>query len=255
MTPQGALEARTGEGAGRFGGSIRATLWPTRAFAGGVRWFDELYVWTEGAAPTVTQRARIQINALRDALKWLEYDLVEQIGVTISFGTVERALDPLNALVEDNVLLAHRTFVMLRGAPERLRSQYRLRGFAEMLRGLGYHVGYRISAPRVGMELKGVELVRPEFAKVLATTANREEAWIDLAAEVRAVGLDTQTTIIGGVQEPDQARMAALAGFELGQGLAIRPPYPPPSLRRGQPLPDGSHFPDNRGAAMEPRQR
>ena len=49
--------------AGRFGGSIRATLWPTRAFAGGVRWFDELYVWTEGAAPTVTQRARIQINA------------------------------------------------------------------------------------------------------------------------------------------------------------------------------------------------
>jgi EAL domain-containing protein (putative c-di-GMP-specific phosphodiesterase class I) len=81
------------------------------------------------------------------------------------------------------------------------------------------------------MELRGVELVRPEFAKVLATTANREEAWIDLAAEVRAVGLHTQTTIIGGVQEAEQARMAALAGFELGQGLAIRPPYPPPSLR------------------------
>src|SRR5512146_970755 len=79
---QGALKSRPGEGAGRFGGSIRATLWPTRAFAGGVRWFDELYVWTEGAAPTVTQRARIQINALRDAFKWLEFDLVEQVGVT-----------------------------------------------------------------------------------------------------------------------------------------------------------------------------
>lgn len=255
MTLQSAPKSRTGAGAGRFGGSIRATLWPTRAFAGGVRWFDELYVWTEGAEPTVTQRARIQINALRDTFKWLEYDRVEQVGVTISFGTVERALDPLNALFERNVLLAHRTYVMLRGAPDRLRSRYRLRGFAEMLRGLGYHVGYRISAPRVGMELRGVELVRPEFAKVLAITANHEEAWIDLAAEVRAVGLDTRTTIIGGVQEAEQARMAARAGFELGQGLAIRPPYPPPSLRHGGPLPDSSHFPDNRGAAMAPRQR
>jgi EAL domain-containing protein (putative c-di-GMP-specific phosphodiesterase class I) len=47
------------------------------------------------------------------------------------------------------------------------------------------------------------------------------------------VGLHTQTTIVGGVQESEQARMAALAGFELGQGLAIRPPYPPPSLRHG----------------------
>ena len=47
-----------------------------------------------------------------------------------------------------------------------------------MLRGLGYHVGYRISAPRVGMELRGVELVRPEFAKVLATTPIGSEAWI-----------------------------------------------------------------------------
>ena len=109
VAPQGVSKSRTSEGASRFGGSIRATLWPTRAFAGRVRWFDELYVWTEGAAPTVTQRARIQINALRDAFKWLEYDLVDQVGVTISFGTVERALDPLNALFEQNVLLAHRS--------------------------------------------------------------------------------------------------------------------------------------------------
>jgi hypothetical protein len=99
-----------------------------------------------------------------------------------------------------------------------------------MLRGLGYHVGYRISAPRVGMELRGVELVRPDFAKVLATTANSEQAWKDLAAEVRAVGLDPRVTIVGGVQDAEQVRLAALAGFELGQGLAIRPPYPPPSI-------------------------
>lgn len=231
VTPQVALKSRTEESPARFSGSIRATLWPTRAFAGGVRWFDELYLWTEGASPTVTQRARMQLNAFRDAFRWLEYDLVEQIGVTVSFGTVERAIDPLTALFERNVLLAHRTYVMLRGAPHRLRSRYRLRGFADMLRGLDYHVGYRVSAPRVSMELEGIELVQPVFAKVLATTSPREEAWHDLAVEVRAVGLDTQTTIIGGVEEPEQARMAAQAGFQLGQGLAIRPPYPPPSIR------------------------
>jgi hypothetical protein len=230
MDSRGVRDRRAGEGPSRFAGSIRATLWPTRAFAGGVRWFDELYVWTEGAAPTVTQRARIQINAVRDALRWLEYDRVEQVGITVSFGTVERALDPINALFENNVLVAHRAYVMLRGAPERLRSRYRLSGFANMLRGLGYHVGYRISAPRVGMELRGVELVRPDFAKVLATTATHEQAWKDLAAEVRAVGLDPRTTIVGGIQEAEQVRLAALAGFELGQGLAIRPPYPPPSI-------------------------
>lgn len=232
MRSQGASGSRQEEGATRFGGSIRATLWPTRALAGGIRWFDELYVWTEGAAPTVTQRARIQINAVRDAFRWLEHDLVEQVGVTISFGTVERMIDPLTALFEQNLLLAHRTHVMFRGAPDRLISRYRLGGFADMLRGLGFHVGYRVSAPRVGMELRGIEIVRPDFAKVLASTSNREEAWTDLAAEVRAVGLHTRTTIVGGIQESEQARLAALAGFELGQGLAIRPPYPPPLLRR-----------------------
>jgi hypothetical protein len=230
-TASGALKPKSPGGAARFGGSIRATLWPTRAFAGGIRWFDELYVWTEGAAPTVTQRARIQINALRDAFRWLDYELVEQVGVTISFGTIERALDPLNELFERNVLLAHRTHVMLRGAPNRLRSRYRLRAFAHMLRGLDYPVGYRISAPRVSMEMQGVDLVRPSFAKVLAPSSRRPEAWVGLAAEVRAIGLDTATTIVGGLQDAEQAYLAAHTGFELGQGLAIRPPYPPPLLR------------------------
>jgi hypothetical protein len=230
VTPQTASKPTTGESAGYFRGAIRATLWPTRAFAGAVRWFDELYIWTEGASASTTQRANIQINSLRDAFQWLDYDLVEQVGVTISFGTVERALDPLTALFERNAAMAHRTYVMLRGAPQRLRSRYRLRAFADMLRGLNYPVGYRISAPRVSMELSGVDLVQPIFAKVLAITAPRDEAWNDLALEVRALGLDTRTTIVGGIEVPQQARLAQRVGFELGQGRAIRQPYPPPAL-------------------------
>jgi EAL domain-containing protein (putative c-di-GMP-specific phosphodiesterase class I) len=75
-----------------------------------------------------------------------------------------------------------------------------------------------------------VDLVEPTFAKVLATTAPRDEAWQDLALEVRALGLDTRTTIVGGIEVPQQARMAHQAGFELGQGRAVRQPYPPPSI-------------------------
>ncbi|MDH4115436.1 MAG: hypothetical protein OEU89_08190, partial [Burkholderiaceae bacterium] len=199
-------------------------MWPTRALEGHVRWFDELYIWTEGAAASTTQRANIQLNSLRDAFEWLAYDLVEQVGVTISFGTVERTLDPLTALFERNAALAHRTHVLLRGAPQRLRSRYRLRVFADMLRGLNYPVGYRLSAPRVSMEIAGVDLVQPSFAKVLATTVPRAEVWEDLALEVRALGLDTRTTIVGGIEVPQQAHLARSAGFELGQGRAIRQP-------------------------------
>jgi hypothetical protein len=235
VTPQDASEPTSADRAEGFRGSIRATLWPTRALAGGVRWFDELYIWTEGSPAGTTQRANIQLNSLRDAFQWLEYDLVEQVGVTISFGTVERALDPLTTLFERNVLLAHRTHVMFRGTPQRLRSRYRLRVFADMLRGLGYPVGYRLSAPRVSMELAGVDLVQPTFAKVLATTAPREQAWQDLALEVRALGLDTRTTIVGGIEVPQQARMAHQVGFELGQGRAVRQPYPPPSIPEPAP--------------------
>jgi hypothetical protein len=225
-------DTMSGENGARFRGDIRATLWPTRAFSGGVRWFDELYVWTEGAAPSTTQRANIQINSMRDAFEWLEYDLVEQVGVTISFGTVERALDPLTALFERNAAVAHRTYVMLRGSAQRLRSRYRLRAFTDMLRGFNYPVGYRLSAPRVSMEIAGVDLVQPDFAKVLATTTPRDEAWNDLALEVRALGLDTRTTIVGGIEVPQQAGMARRVGFELGQGRAVRQPYLPPSSPR-----------------------
>jgi hypothetical protein len=31
-----------------------------------------LYIWTEGGAASTTQRAKIQIDAMSDAFKWLE---------------------------------------------------------------------------------------------------------------------------------------------------------------------------------------
>jgi len=232
MTPAShtAPEFGPAESAGHFRGAVRATLWPTRSLVSTERWFDELYIWTEGGAASTTQRAGIQIEALRDSFQWLQYDLVERIGVTISFGTIERALDPLTALFESNVLLAHRMFVLLRGAPQRLRSRYRLRAFADMLRGLEAAVGYRLTAPRVSMELSGVDLVQPIFAKVLAPTVNRADAWSDLALEVRALGLDTRSTIVGALETPQQRDHAVHAGFQLGQGRAVRMPYPPPPL-------------------------
>lgn len=228
MSPQSS--SPTSGAIGGFRGTVRATLWPTRSLAGSERWFDELYIWTEGGAAGTTDRARYQLAALRDAFQWLEFDLVEKIGVTISFGTVERALDPLSSLFESNVLLAHRMYVMLRGTPQRLRSRYRLRAFADMLRGLKVPVGYRLSAPRVSMELSGVDLVQPIFAKVLASNSPRQELWSDLALEVRALGLDTKTTVVGAIETKQQLQMASQAGFELGQGRAIRMPYPPPAL-------------------------
>ncbi|HTN49820.1 MAG TPA: hypothetical protein VMK32_10350 [Burkholderiaceae bacterium] len=230
MTPQSASGSGHAEHAGSFRGAVRATLWPTRSLVSTERWFDELYIWTEGGAASTTQRAQIQIEAMNDAFQWLDYDLVGQIGLTISFGTIERALDPLTELFEKNALLAHRMFVLLRGAPQRLRSRYRLRAFADMLRGLRIAVGYRLTAPRVSMELTGVDLVQPIFAKVLAPNATRPEAWSDLALEIRALGLDTRTTIVGALETAFQRDCAVKAGFELGQGRAVRLPYPPPTL-------------------------
>jgi hypothetical protein len=212
-----------------FGGTVRATLWPTRSLVSAERWFDELYVWTEGGAASTTQRARIQLEAIAEAFRWLQYDQVERVGVTVSFGTIERALDPLTRVFEDNALLAHRMFVLLRGAPQRLRSRYRLRAFADALRSHRIAVGYRLTAPRVSMELAGVDLVQPTFAKVLAPTGPRPEAWSDLSLEVRALGLDMKLTIIGAIETRPQRENAIAAGFELGQGRAVRAPYAPPN--------------------------
>src|SRR4030095_14673386 len=230
MTPSGTPISGCAEQAGNFRGAVRATLWPTRSLISSESWFDELYIWTEGGAASTTQRARIQIDAMRDAFLWLQYDLVERIGVTISFGTVERALDPLTELFESNMLLAHRMFVLLRGAPQRLRSRYRLRAVADLLRGLKGAVRYRLSAPRVSMEISGIDLVQPIFAKVLAPDGTRQDAWSDLSLEVRALGLDTHSTIIGALETRPLLQGAVRAGFELGQGRAVRLPYPPPTM-------------------------
>ena len=92
MTPQSAPATGHAESVGNFRGAVRATLWPTRSLVSSERWFDELYIWTEGGAATTTQRARIQIEAMSSAFKWLEYDLVETIGMTLSFGTMLTAL-------------------------------------------------------------------------------------------------------------------------------------------------------------------
>ena len=70
-------------------GSVCATVWPTRALDSAVRWFDEIYVWTEGFNPSTTQRARIQSTTLEGAFQMLEREQADRVGVTLSFGTVE----------------------------------------------------------------------------------------------------------------------------------------------------------------------
>ena len=231
MTPQSSSYPSSGESVGRFRGSVRATLWPTCSLTGTERWFDELYLWTEGGSASTTERAGIQIHALRNAFDWLAYDLVDRIGVTISFGTVERSLDPLTELFEKNLLLAHRMFVMLRGAPQRLRSRYRLRAFADMLRGWQFHG--RLPDLRAARQhgafryrLGAADLCQGSWQRRLS----RADAWNDLALEVRALSLDTKSTIVGALETRQQQQSASRVGFELGQGRAIRMPYPPPTL-------------------------
>ena len=107
---------------------------------------------------------------------------------------------------------------MLRGALQRLRSRYRLRAFADMLRGWQFPVGYRISAPRVSMELTGIDLVQPIFAKVLATTSARADAWNDLALEVRALSLDTKSTIVGAWKRASNSNRPAASASSSARG-------------------------------------
>ena len=72
MTPQSA--AASGH-AGRAPATSAAPCGPRRllrSLVSSERWFDELYIWTEGGAASTTQRAKIQIDAMSDAFKWLE---------------------------------------------------------------------------------------------------------------------------------------------------------------------------------------
>jgi len=216
-------------------GSICAVMWPTLTLAGRERWFDELYVWTEGFQASTMQRARIQLAALAKGFALLERERVARVGITLSFGTVERCLDQVTELFDTHRLLAHRACILLRGQIDRLRSRYRVRGFIDWLRTQQIPVGYRLTAARISMEMKAIDFVAPDFAKVLAPSSSRAEYWLDVALETRAAGLRLDRAIVAGIEEPDQRRNAETAGFAFGQGHAVRAPYDPPATASAPP--------------------
>jgi hypothetical protein len=216
----------------RLDGSVCATMWPTRTLTGRERWFDELYVWTEGFQASTTQRARIQVAALDHALRMLESESVPAVAVTLSFGTTERHLDSIVRRLQRYPLVAHRLAVILRGAMERVRSQYRIRALTDYLRSAQVAVGYRITASRATMEIRALDLVQPDFAKVLAPASDREESWKDFVSEVRVAGVGPQSLIVAGLESERQVELARQAAIRFGQGNAIRRSFEPPDTRR-----------------------
>jgi hypothetical protein len=209
-------------------GTVCATMWPTRTLTERERWFDELYVWTEGFQASTTQRARIQVGALDHALRLLDCEAATSVAVTLSFGTTERHLDAIVRRLQLYPLVAHRLVVILRGTIDRVRSQYRLRAFIDYLRAGQIPVGYRVSAPRITMELRALDLVQPEFAKVLAPSSTRQEFWKDFVSEARVAGIAPQSLIVAGLETEQQLELARLAGIRFGQGTAVRPAFLPP---------------------------
>jgi len=214
-------------------GVVRAIMWPTYTLVGRERWFDELYVWTEHFAASTMQRARIQLTALTQAFALLEKELVRKTAVTLSFGTVERALDLVSNLFHSHRLVSHRMLVLLRGDLERMRSPYRVRGFVDYLRAQHVPVGYRIDAPRVSMEMRTFDFLTPDFVKIAAPESPRVEFWRDVALEARVGGVAVDWLVVAGIETPEQKKMAMESGFRFGQGNALRAAYDPPI-----PLPD-----------------
>jgi hypothetical protein len=203
-------------------------MWPTRTLAERERWFDELYVWTEGFEASTTQRARIQVAALDHALRMLDRESANSVGVTLSFGTVERHMDAIVAHLQLFPLVEHRVVVILRGAQDRVRSHYRIRALIDYLRSSQITVGYRVTTPRVTMEMRALDLVQPDFAKVLAPESNREEFWRDFVSEARVAGVEPQSLIVAGLETDQQVELARQAGIRFGQGNAVRPSFKPP---------------------------
>jgi hypothetical protein len=216
-------------------GSICAIMWPTLTLSGGERWFDELYVWTEGFQASTMQRARIQLAALAKGFALLERERVARVGITLSFGTVERCLDQVTDLFDAHRLFAHRSCVLLRGQIDRVRSRYRVRSFIDWLRTQQIPVGYRLTAARISMEMRAIDFLAPDFAKMLAPNSHRSEYWSDVALEARAAGLKLDRAIVAGIEVDDQRKNAQNAGFAFGQGHAVRPPYDPPSTAGATP--------------------
>jgi len=220
-------------------GNVCATMWPTRSLGGRKRWFDELYVWTEGFDASTTQRARIQVAALDNALRMLENEESDSVAVTLSFGTVERHMDAIVQHLQRYPLVVHRLAVLLRGSQERMRSKYRIRALIDYLHTGRSAVGYRITEPRAGMEMRGLDLVQPDFAKVLAPASNREEFWTDFVSEARIAGIAPESLIVAGLETERQVELARAAGAGFGQGTAVRPPFRLPAVAAGGPEADG----------------
>jgi len=210
-------------------GQLCATVWPTRSLTSSSRWFDELYLWTEGFQPSPRERSRIQLLGLKRACALLEREEAEQVAVTLSFGTVERFTDRIDAELQRHELVAHRLVLLLRGAIDTVASRYRLRAFADHLRSRQIPVGLRVTSPRLTMELKTFDLLAPDFAKVLAPASPHVDAWNNLALEARVVGVPEQWLIVAGLETSAQVELATQAGFGFGQGNAIRPPQPLPA--------------------------
>jgi hypothetical protein len=209
-------------------GSVCATVWPTRHLHSPMRWFDELYLWAEGWAPTQDQWYRIQLMGLRHALLMLAREQAEHLCVTLSYATVEQCDEQIDALLQAHALVAHRLVVLLRGSLEQAGgAYYRVRAFADYLRARQIPVGLRVTAPRLAMELHACSVVGAEFAKILAPGVVRGTTWDALAMEARFAGLSERWLIVAGLQSPEHVRQAVDAGIGFGQGPAVRPAHAP----------------------------
>jgi hypothetical protein len=219
---------------------VCAQIWPVHALNSSERWFDELSLWPEGFEVSVSQRARIQAFALRYALRTLDNQKSSHIGVTLSFGTVERYLDHLAEALEARAQHLDRIAIMLRGSFNRLQYLYRLRTFVEYLRIVKVPFGYYLTAPRVSMELKALGFLQPDFAKVPAPTSARIEAWQDLALEARVAGVPFERFIVAGLDTPRQLSFARQVEIPYGQGSAIAPAQalPPDEGVEAEHVPD-----------------
>ncbi len=208
-------------------GHVCATVWPTRSLQSRQRWFDELYLWAEGFEPTPLQSSRMQLLGLERGLAMLAREEAEQVGVTLSFRTVRKYDEQIDALLRANALVAHRLAVILRGSVEVERSSYRIRAFTEYLRAQQIAVGLRVTAPRLTMELSAFSLVQPDFAKILAPAGTHDDSWENLTLEARVAGISEQWLIVAGLQTNDHIKRAKRAGVGFGQGHAIRPAQKP----------------------------
>ncbi len=217
-------------------------MWPTRHLHGPTRWFDELYIWTEGFQPSPNQRSRIQLLGLERALVALAREQTEHVGITLSYHTVQAFDEQIDALLQAHALVAHRLAVLLRGTIDKTSSRYRIRAFVDYLRAQQILVGLRVTTPRLAMELDAFNLVQPEFAKILAPGAAQTGSWDALALEARFSGITEHWLIVAGLQTAEQIKRAAQVGIGFGQGTAVRPAHRPSSAAADAPVarPDAS---------------